>query len=410
MTTATLPTSETDTPADQAELAALVRDAASPVYPIGGGTSLDYGLISKEQGRGLSLATMNRVVDYPARDMTITVEAGITMAALAQTLKAEKQWLPVDVPQAGKATLGGVIATNTSGPRRYGCGTIRDYVIGISAVDGRGVTFKAGGRVVKNVAGYDLCKLLVGSMGTLGVITQVTLKVRPQPAASAFAAVDIASWAEADTLLAGLVNSKTTPMAVELLTGAAWAEDEALGSPADGMVARLAVGLEGTQVEADWMLDTLSEEWSDAGHSKMRRIDGDRAASLWTRLIEFPANETSPLVLKAGVLPSRVTAFIEQLLSVDAEASIQAHAGDGVLIARLPNFSAADVSQKLVGDLQSAAAAGGGHLCVLSSSGDFAWTRRAFWGASGDELGPMQAVKAKLDPRGILNPNRFVYD
>src|SRR5690606_32325083 len=119
---------------------------------------------------------LNRVIDYPARDMTITVEAGITWEQLEAELAKEGQWLPVDVARAEAATVGGAIACNTSGPRRFGYGTLRDYVIGIHAVDGQGMQFKGGGRVVKNVAGYDFCKLLTGSFGTLAVITQVTLK------------------------------------------------------------------------------------------------------------------------------------------------------------------------------------------------------------------------------------------
>ena len=138
-----------------------------------------------------------------------------------------------------------MIATNTSGPRRFGQGTIRDYVIGISAVDGRGVAFKAGGRVVKNVAGYDFCKLLVGSFGTLAVITQLTLKTKPRPEASALVACDVRDYSQADALLAALVSSQTTPVAIELLTGPAWQADEALESLAPGGVARLVVWLRG---------------------------------------------------------------------------------------------------------------------------------------------------------------------
>ena len=110
---------------------------------------------AKTPGLALSLARLNRVVDYPARDLTITVEAGITLAELDALLVTEGQWLPIEVPQPPRATLGGVVATAWSGPRRYGWGQVRDYVIGISAVDGRGLPFKGGGRVVKNVAGYD---------------------------------------------------------------------------------------------------------------------------------------------------------------------------------------------------------------------------------------------------------------
>ena len=179
-----LPISDTIAPGDAAGIAQTIADCfhdGTPVYPVGGGTSLDYGLPAKLPGIGLSLGGLTQIVDYPARDMTITVEAGITMQALAETLAAAGQRFPVDVPNAGQATLGGVVATNWNGPRRFGQGTVRDYVLGVQAVDGRGVGFKGGGRVVKNVAGYDFCKLLTGSLGTLGVITQLTLKLKPIP-------------------------------------------------------------------------------------------------------------------------------------------------------------------------------------------------------------------------------------
>src|SRR5688572_4376214 len=217
-----LPIKRTLTPADQGELAGVVReafDANTALYPIGGGTSLDFGLPAKAPGNGLSLTGLNRVIDYPARDMTVTVEAGVTMQTLAELLATERQRLPIDVPLEGKATIGGVIATNWNGPRRYGQGSVRDHVIGITAVDGRGMPFKGGGRVVKNVAGYDFCKLLTGSLGTLGVITQVTLKLKPAVEQSRLMACVVRDAADAERMLAALSSSKTTPVAVELLAG-----------------------------------------------------------------------------------------------------------------------------------------------------------------------------------------------
>src|SRR6185437_91557 len=131
----TLPLSTTVDVATQEDVVAHLRDAyasTTPTYPIGGGTSLRFGLPARIKGVGLRLTGLNRVVDYPARDMTITVEAGKTMAALADELARHGQRLPVDAAEADRATLGGMIATNFSGPRRYGYGTLRDYVIGIS--------------------------------------------------------------------------------------------------------------------------------------------------------------------------------------------------------------------------------------------------------------------------------------
>jgi glycolate oxidase FAD binding subunit len=412
-----LPLTKTLTPATQAELAAALTAAAAsgtPIYPLGGGTALEFGLPARREGQGLSLAALNRVVDYPARDMTITLEAGVTLAELAAVLAREGQRLPVDAPHAARATIGGAIATNASGPRRYGNGTLRDYVIGISAVDGTGVLFKAGGRVVKNVAGYDLCKLLTGSLGTLAVITQVTLKVKPIPAASAFVAIDLPTNSQlTENLLAGLVTSAATPCAIELLGGSAWASDPALG-PAKGDVQRLVVGLEGTIEEVDWMLNTLEREWREtpacreAGEPRLVRVTGEAVAPLWSRLTEFPAGE-APIVLEAGVPPSGVTSLMAEFRLADPACSLQAHAGDGVIIARFSRFAADDVSKLLVGRLQVAAARLGGHVVVRSARGDFGWTRRAWWGMPGDELAVMQSVKTQLDPRGILNPDRFVY-
>src|SRR5205823_15004930 len=140
----------------------------------------------------------------------------------------ERQRLPVDVPQAERTTIGGVIATNWNGPRRFGEGALRDFVIGIHAVDGRGLPFKGGGRVVKNVAGYDFCKLLTGSFGTLGVITQVTLRLKPIPDQSALVACSVPDLAAAEKLLAALVKSETSPTAIELLAGPEWQRNSPL--------------------------------------------------------------------------------------------------------------------------------------------------------------------------------------
>ena len=191
---------DTVAPADAQDVAEAIRRAYeenTAIYPLGGGTSVAYGLMPIREGIGLQVGGLSQIVDYTPRDMTIVVDPGVRVADLANTLSGEKQILPVDAPQAESATIGGLIATDWSGPRRYGYGTLRDYVIGIGAVDGRGVPFKGGGRVVKNVAGYDFCKLLTGSLGTLGVITQLTLKVKPRQELSAAVMADSPSLAVA---------------------------------------------------------------------------------------------------------------------------------------------------------------------------------------------------------------------
>lgn len=378
-----------------------------PIYPIGGGTSLEYGLAAKKQGLGLSLANINRLIDYPARDMTVTVEAGIAMSMLAELLAGERQWLPIDTPQPEQATLGGVIATAFSGPRRYGWGTMRDYVIGIRAVDGRGMVFNAGGRVVKNVAGYDFCKLLTGSLGTLGVITQVTLKIKPIPEASAFVVCGVPDLVAAERVLASLVHTRTAPAAIELLAGPQW--EQSVINPALGSAAQIAVGVEGTASEVAWMTGQLSTDLAAQSGTNIRTLRDEEARELWARLRDFPAAAGSPLVVKASIRPSAVTGFVHRLLRLDPSVSIQAHAGNGIVIAQFNEFESANVSRQLVGDLQPAAQAAGGHIVVLSSTFGGDLTRQAWWGAATDATHWMQSVKKQFDPKGLLNPGRYIY-
>ena len=197
------------------------------------------------------------MIDYPARDMTITVQAGITVARLRQILAPEKQALPIDVPQADRATLGGILATNTSGSRRLGYGTLRDYLLGFTAINDEGQEFKAGGRVVKNVAGYDLCKLMIGSFGTLGIITQATLKLKPLPEEQAGMVLGC-EIENLDKILERLHSSRTRPVCVDLLSRAACSalfQQAELEAPTSAWI--VLVGFEGKGETVHWQVQQL---------------------------------------------------------------------------------------------------------------------------------------------------------
>lgn len=406
MTTATsnLPIHQTATPASQEELAREVQTAfesGTAIYPIGGGTSLDYGLPAKTSGLGLELAVLNRIIDFPARDLTVTVEAGITMQELAKTLAAEGLRLPVDVPQMDKATLGGVIAPAWSGPRRFGYGSIRDFVIGITAVDGRGETFHGGGRVVKNVAGYDFCKLLTGSLGTLGIITQVTLKLRPLAETAEMCVVPLDDLTALEALLDWLATTDVTPAAVEVVSGPKWSHQTA------GARAAAIVLLEGTTPEVTWLGTTTTDELCGLASGSIQRIPARDVASSWHALVEFPATD-APLALKATVKPSAVARFCQGVLAVDPAASLQAHAANGIVYAQFSAFPGEGLSRTLVGQLQPLASQCGGHVVVLKNPGGQEMTHHSVWGSLGGQLAVMQQVKQQFDPRGLLNPGRFV--
>ncbi len=171
-------------PQSLAELCDTVRRAAaegSAIYPLGGRTMLDLGLPPTRPGLGVDLRQLADVIDYPARDMTITVQAGITLARLREVLRAENQRLPIDVPRADRATLGGALATNTSGPRRYGYGTLRDYVIGISAVNDKARRSRPAAGSSRTSPATTCASCTSARSAPSASSTQVTLKLRPLP-------------------------------------------------------------------------------------------------------------------------------------------------------------------------------------------------------------------------------------
>jgi glycolate oxidase FAD binding subunit len=407
-TTAT--TIEALSPANQAEVAEGVRgayEANQAVHIVGGGTAQDYGNAPTLAGQTLDLSGVAKVVDYTPRDMTIVVEAGVRMADLAATLAAEGQRLPIDVPRAGDATIGGVVATNWNGPRRFGHGTIRDYVIGINAVDGRGTPFKGGGRVVKNVAGYDFCKLLTGSLGTLAVVTQLALKVKPQSESAAAVVGECADLTIVESALSRIAMLETPPVAIDLLIGEGWTAESPIRN-------QVVVRLEGTEQETTWLAEQVERTFAAAGCTAARVLSKLQSESLWSRQIEFSdrglaeADDSSPMVLKIAVPPSAVTEMIRGLLAVDANCAIQAHAGNGIVIARFREFRHEHISKSLVAKLRPAAVRLGGSLVTVRSKLE-GLTPHLVWGGRTDATVLLEQIKRQFDPRGVLNPGRFVF-
>jgi glycolate oxidase FAD binding subunit len=218
----------------------------------------------------------------------------------------------------------------------------------------------------------------------------------------------VRDFAAAERQLAAIVDSATAPAAVELLAGSHWREHPELGGLTAGCVGWLVVGLEGTAAEVEWMLAKLADEWHALGAAPTRSLVDKSAQNLWRDLREFPATE-APLVIKAGVLPGRTTDFMRLVWEIDPQASIQAHAGNGIVIARFARFETADVSRHLIGRLHPAAVLAGGGAVVLSSTFG-GLTRPAVWGNATSATAWMDKVKREFDPKNLLNRGRFVYD
>uniref|UniRef100_A0A7C2JZW0 FAD-binding oxidoreductase n=1 Tax=Schlesneria paludicola TaxID=360056 RepID=A0A7C2JZW0_9PLAN len=398
------------TPATQTELARFVAENAAGakqrLCPAGGRTALRFGFAGRCDVL-VDTRELKRVVDYPARDMTITVEAGLPVAELQQLLATENQQLPIDVPQAGRATIGGAIACNVSGPRRFGYGTFRDYVIGISAVDAQGRLFQGGGRVVKNVAGYDVCKLLVGSRGTLAAITQVTLKLKPRPQTSGWWWLTFDTFPEMENVLQRLLTSAARPTALEMLdVPAAKLVVTESRLPLPAALPVLAIQVDGTDQEVAWQLDELRKEVVPFGVQQLERLAGEEAEKLTTALTEFPIPTDEPLTFQANVRPSRCWEFAE--LATKCDVAVQCHAGNGVIIGQFPEQVATlEQARGLLDQLRHLARRDRGNLIVLHC--DPEWQAALPMCGDPEPAWPLMVqLKRQLDPDGLWNPDRFI--
>jgi glycolate oxidase FAD binding subunit len=386
------------------ELRDLIRqqaDLGQAIYPQGGSTSLDFGGRPGRPGVAIETGRLSQVVDYPHADMTITVQAGMTTEALQHVLAEHRQRLLIDVPQAGRATLGGVFATNTFGPRRFGLGRTRDQIIGVSFVNAEGVEIKGGGRVVKNVAGYDLPKLMTGALGTLGILTQLTLKVRPIPEASAIVWMPLAGVDQVDSALETINRSDSQPVAIELMNRrAARHIGEDLGLPLADWV--IAAGIEDIADSVRWQIERLKAELPTVEMTVLERPDSE---PLWSALTEYPASFPSRLGCVATLRPSSLANLLAR---VDPAAwSIKAHAGNGIV--RLDGLAdwPLDRAFNEVKQLRAMVKPDGGTVTIPRCPTSFK-DELLVWGEPRADWSLSKKIKQAMDPRGVFNPGRFV--
>ena len=258
-----------------------------------------------EKVAGFDLSSFNRVLEHTAEDMTCRVEAGVTLAALQTHLRQRGQWLPLDPPGLDRLTIGDLLVDNPSGPRRFGYGTVRDYLIGLTVVLADGRIIHSGGNVVKNVAGYDLMKLFIGSRGSLGLVVGATFKLRPVAETEAFVQAECATLEAADKLIGAILESELTPIILDLYN----IETSGTAGP-DGAV--VVLGFAGTRDEVDWQLSRVRE----LGFAEPASLDYDSAIRTGQDLIQ-----------QLSVLPSKMVETIRGL----KDARFVARAGNGIV-------------------------------------------------------------------------------
>jgi glycolate dehydrogenase FAD-binding subunit len=374
---------------ETSELMKLASREGLVVSPRGGGTKMHLGDPPASLDLIVSTARMNEIIEHVPGDQVVRVQAGIRLQDLQEQLSGSDQMLAIDPPEKG-ATIGGIIAANASGPRRYRYGTIRDLIIGITVVLHDGTVAKAGSKVVKNVAGYDLSKLFTGSLGTLGIIVTANFRLHPIPQVSRTVAVEVESREAAAGAAQAMMHTQVEPTAVELRYG----EDARLLTV---LLESIPAGVEEKVEAATFLLNpfgevrTLSDE--ETGYRDPSTAAEDEAV---IKLSAPPADLADVLGTVLGAAERR---------GLD-QPRITGHAASGVTFV---GFSGGDEDARagFVEELREIWLHRGGSVTLQKAP--LSLKRRVgAWDQGGDYLGLIRRVKEKFDPRGGMNPGRFV--
>ena len=386
-------------PETGAEVAAALKqasDARQSLVIRGAGTKEGYGRIASRIDVILDMQRLNRILAHEQGDMTATIEAGASLRHVNVALALHGQMLPLDPPFADRATIGGLLATNDSGPLRHRYGTPRDLVIGVQLATTDGTLAKAGGQVVKNVAGYDLSKLITGSFGSLAAIVSATFKLAPRPAASKTMRFGVRDGEALSAAVRMVMASQLEPVAFEV---------RAESAPDVAQAFRLAILVRfaslpevvNAQVE---QVQAGLKAWT----TSMELLDGDAERSLWNGHASQLWDEPGAIV-RASWLPASIGSALNALerLSTDASAamSLVGRAAVGAGHIRIDADTAAQAA--IVEQLRASRVFG--NVVIVRGSPDLKAIVDV-WGSHGDRQPLLESLKRTFDPNGTLNAGR----
>ena len=386
------------------------------IVPCGARTKLGMGMPPRQYDLALDMTRLDRVVAYDPGDMTLSVEPGTPLQLIENTLVEHRQFLPLIVPFMDRATAGGTIASGVDSPLRQFYGTARDYVLGIEFVTGDGALAKSGGRVVKNVSGYDLHKLMIGALGTLGVLTRINFRTFPLPAATRGFVVAFDAAAGAIALRHAVARSPLRPLVVEIVSpGAAELTGTAPSSnPAWSLIASFAGNAEILE-RCACDLRRMAEQ---SGAAAVEPIREERLFAASRRTCEFVpaalASSPGAVILKLSVLPTNMLAILDAAAKAADAAALPLAAlarGVGVIyVALLPPARSEDTMARVAratNDIFVQCAALAGNATIPWCPAE--WKNALpVWGPERGDLGPMRTLKKVFDPHGVLAPGRFM--
>src|SRR5215471_11732090 len=395
-------------PGSAGEAREVIKVAAAEglaIVPAGAATFLDSGNVLDRAYLILTARRMTKLISHEPADLVATAEAGLTLREFQQQLGEGGQWLPIDPPDDGSATLGGVVATGLAGPQQMGLGPLRTFVIGLRAILADGSAIKAGGRVVKNVAGYDLCKLFTGSHGTLGLITEITFKLRPLPIEQRTV---VATGPTASLVsMAQLLAHESFPVAVELLS-ASLARQTRLDvkDREAALMIRFAGSSQAVVVETANALKKMRE-------ASIVCATHDEDEDVWRSLSQAATAKGNDLSWRAKVHPADLRPFLEEVVALEGDEAShvglqwQAGAGDGRVrvMARTPAYHQEAV--RVLERLRQRAENLGGSLVIEKAPVEIKHEIDS-WGGFGSASELMKRVKTQLDPGNLLSPGRLL--
>ena len=373
------------------------RNTGKVLVPWGGGTRQSLGYPPERYEAVLVTTGLSQITEYEPADLTITAQAGVSVAQLQAALAQHGQCLPLDIAKPERQTLGGVIAARANSLRRLSNGSVRDLLLGVSVINGRGEWVKGGGKVVKNVAGYDLPKLYCGSLGTLGLITEATFRVSPLPEASAIVALALDAEHNSEVVLDHLLGSDLTPSFLFLLSPLAAASVVPGAEDAQYVL----LGFDGDAEAVKWQVNTLG-----AGC-----LDEASAQHVHAFLRDFALNPV-PMTAEFHVLSSQVGAF-SRMLEWTARrsgftAEVASDAALGLMTAHFaPQSDGADW-HKFYADLKDKADRCGGSFIITQMPDTLRQADVPVWSPLLPDFGLMARLKETLDPARMWNPGRFV--
>lgn len=383
-------------PEEVAQCLGVCSKFNAAVVPGGLLTWLECGNPIRRVDVVLSLERMSRIVEYSPPDLTVTVEAGLTLSEFNSAAKRAGQWLPLDPPGFAAASLGAIAACGSSGALRGGFGTPRDYVIGLKLAHIDGTQSKSGGRVVKNVAGYDMNKLYVGSFGTLGVLTELTFKLRPLPERVVTLIITAAGLEPLVTLAGQILASELQPASIFLTRGLGTGSPGLLAGN-DALLIRFIESEAAVEHQADWVARSI-----DGGH-ELAALDEVTAESVWKLVADIDLRGAN--ACKASVPLSEAPRLYQRFLKAVPDSVVTADLTTGII--RIAFDAGHKLAIDLIRRLRSDATTAGGTL-FIERAATAVRQHAGAWDEVGATAGLMRSTKEKFDPQSLLNPGRFV--